>query len=48
MQQLAPLLQQRGVSHLQCQRVLEGVLHLGKRWLLVDELSRLEVEQKRL
>ena len=35
--------QQRLVSHLQRERVLEDVFDLGKRRLLVDELGKLKV-----
>src|ERR1700730_17817690 len=44
-QELAALDQPRVVSHFLRQRVLEGVLDVGKRRLLVDELAELKVRQ---
>ncbi|MNT02603.1 hypothetical protein D3C72_1371070 [compost metagenome] len=48
MQRTTPLAQQRAVGHLLGQRVLEGVLHLRKRWLLVDEFPGLQPRQQAL
>src|SRR5690348_14498620 len=46
--ELAALYQQRVVSDLLRQRMLEDVFYIARGWLLVDELARLQVGEHRL